>query len=286
VKLVVLGAGGRLGAALAREYSRDCNLRAFNRAELDLSDLPRLRQVLAKTDFDLLINCAALTNVDYCESHRAEALLINGEAPGVVAEACLRKGARLIHFSTDYVFDGNQTTPYREEDSPAPLSVYGESKLEGEHAVLQVSKSFLVVRVSWVFGPDRPSFIDQVIQRARENTQVAAVADKISTPTYTVDLAQWLRAAWEKNGLLHLANDGACSWQQYGQHALDCCSASGVDLKASHVDALQLADMTNFIARRPVYTVLSVDKFANFSGVRPRPWRDAVAAYVKEHVAT
>lgn len=285
MKLAIIGAGGRLGAALVREYSRDSEVRAFTHAELDLSDLRRLRQVVAATEFDLLFNCAALTNVDYCESHRAEALHINAEAPALLAEACLRKGAKLIHFSTDYVFDGKRSTPYREEDPPAPLSVYGESKQQGEQAVLQIAKTFLIVRVSWVFGPDRPSFVDQVIQRARENPQVAAVCDKISTPAYTIDIAQWLRLAWEKNGLLHLANEGACSWQQYAQHALDCCTASGIELKCSHVDALRLAEMAKFVAQRPVYTVLSVDKFAHLSGVRPRGWREAVAAYVKDHVA-
>jgi len=285
VKLLVLGAGGRLGAALVRGYSRDHDVRGFSHAELDLTDLPRLREALATLDFDLLINCAALTNVDYCESHRAEAFLINAEAPGVLAETCRKKRAKLIHFSTDYVFDGERSTPYREDDAAAPLSVYGESKLGGERAVLDVSEEALVVRVSWVFGPDRPSFVDQVIRRAREHDQVAAVSDKISTPTYTFDIAQSLAATWENGGLLHLANEGACSWQEYAQHALDCCTAGGLKLKSNHVDPLKLRDMTNFMARRPVYTVLSTDRFAQLSGFRPRSWREAVAAYVKDHVA-
>jgi dTDP-4-dehydrorhamnose reductase len=284
-KLAIIGAGGRLGAALVREYRRDCAVRTFTRAELDLSDLDRLRQVIAATDFDLLINCAALTNVDYCESHREEALLINAEAPGVLAEVCRRREARLVHFSTDYVFDGKQSIPYREEDEPAPISVYGLSKLLGERAVLQVSERFLVIRVSWIFGPDRPSFVDQLIQRARDNPDVAAVSDKISTPTYTLDIAQALRAAWENSGLLHLTNEGACSWQEYGQHALDCCQAKGMELKTTKVDALRLRDIVNFVARRPVYTALSPSKFARLTGMQPRSWRDAVAAYVSDHVA-
>ena len=103
----------------------------------------------------------------------------------------------MVHISTDYVFDGKQDTPYIEEDPPAPLSVYAESKLAGEREVLAVSQKNLVVRLSWVFGPDKPSFIDQIIQRARENETVTAVADKFSSPTYTIDVANWLRLAWD-----------------------------------------------------------------------------------------
>src|SRR6266480_6065061 len=164
MKIAIIGAGGRLGAALAREYSRDLEVTSFARSQLDLGELDRVRSALTETKFELLINCAALTNVDYCESHREEAFLVNAEAPCLLAEIANGKSARLIHFSTDYVFDGKQQVPYTEEDKPVPLSVYGESKLEGERSVIQVSPRNLVVRLSWVFGPDKPSFIDEIIQ--------------------------------------------------------------------------------------------------------------------------
>ena len=136
----------------------------------------------------------------------------------------------MVHISTDYVFDGKQDTPYIEEDPPAPLSVYAESKLEGERSVLEVSANNLVVRLSWVFGPDKPSFIDQIIQRARENETVTAVADKFSSPSYTIDVANWLRLAWENDaqGILHLANSGECSWQEWAQYAIEVCRSVGM----------------------------------------------------------
>jgi len=283
-RIIVLGANGRLGAALAREYSRDLEVRSFGRKQLDLAKLDQVRSLLG-TEFDLVINCAALTNVDYCESHRDETLLINAEAPRLLAEICAEKSAKLVHISTDYVFDGKQNTPYIEKDPPAPLSVYAESKLAGEEKVLAVSPTNLVVRLSWVFGPDKPSFIDQIIQRAREDETVTAVADKFSSPTYTIDAANWLRLAWENNGILHLCNSGASSWQEWAQYAIDVCRDVGIPLKADHVKKLSLTDMKNFVARRPVYTVLSTAKFTALTAVQPRHWREAIAEYITDHVS-
>jgi len=284
--IIIIGANGRLGAALTREYQRAFSVKAFARSQLDLGKLDQVRSTLSETEFDLLINCAALTNVDYCESNRDEAFLINAQAPRLLAEICSKKRARLIHISTDYVFDGKQNTPYIEEDPPAPLSIYAESKLAGEEEVLRVPQNNLVVRLSWVFGPDKPSFIDQIIQRARENETVTAVADKFSSPTYTIDVASWLRLAIDKNasGILHLANSGGCSWQEWAQYALDVCRNFGIPLKAERVGAVSLADMKNFVAQRPVHTVLSTARFAALTGVQPRHWREAVAEYISAHV--
>ena len=285
--IIIIGAKGRLGAPLAREYQRAFSVKAFPRSQLDLGKLDQVRSTLSETEFDLLINCAALTNVDYCESNRDEAFLINAEAPRLLAEICRQKSAALIHISTDYVFDGRQDSPYTEEDTPRPLSVYAESKLAGEEETLRISQNNLVIRLSWVFGPDKPSFIDKIIQRARENETVTAVADKFSSPTYTLDVADWLRLAWENDahGILHLANNGGCSWQEWAQYALDVCRNFGIPLKAERVGAVSLADMKNFVARRPVHTVLSTAKFAAFTGVQPRHWREAVAEYISAHVS-
>jgi dTDP-4-dehydrorhamnose reductase len=284
-RIAIVGSGGRLGAALAREYQRDFRVETFARSQIDLGKLDQVRHTLSDTEFDLLINCAALTNVDYCESHRDEALLINAQAPRLLAEICAAKSAKLIHISTDYVFDGKQDTPYIEENPPAPLSVYAQSKLAGEEEVLAVSPKNLVVRLSWVFGPDKPSFIDQIIQRAREDETVAAVADKFASPTYTVDAANWLRLAWESNGILHLCNSGGCSWQEWGQYAIDVCHNLGVPLKAERVGKLSLTDMKNFVACRPVHTVLLTAKFTALTGVQPRHWREAIAEYISAHVS-
>jgi len=287
MKIAIIGTNGRLGAALAREYSRDLEVTSFGRSQLGLGQLDRVRSALAETKFELLINCAALTNVDYCESHREEAFLVNAEAPGLLAEIANEKPAKLVHFSTDYVFDGKKTDPYVEEDKAAPLSVYGESKLEGERRVLEVSSQHLIVRLSWVFGPDKPSFIDQIIQRARENDVVTAVADKFSAPTYSIDVASWLRLAIDKsaNGILHLANNGGCSWQEWAQYAIDVCGSAGIPLKTERIGAVSLADMKNFVAQRPVHTVLSTARFAALTGVQLRHWREAVAEYITAHVS-
>jgi dTDP-4-dehydrorhamnose reductase len=287
MKIAIIGANGRLGAALAREYARDFELTSFERRQLDLGQLDRVRSALAATKFELLINCAALTNVDYCESHREEAFVVNAEAPRLLAEIANEKSARLVHFSTDYVFDGKKTDPYVEEDKAVPLSVYGESKLEGEQRVLEASSQHLVVRLSWVFGPAKPSFIDQIIQRAREKDVVTAVADKFSAPTFTIDVAGWLRLVVEKNanGILHLTNNGGCSWQEWAQYAIDVCRSRGLPLKAERVEAVSLGDMKNFVAQRPVHTVLSTAKFTALTGVQPRHWREAVAEYISAHVS-
>src|SRR5438309_174682 len=136
MRIIILGAGGRLGAALAREYREKFDVVGFNHARLDLTKLEQIRDKLSPLEFDLLLNCAALTNVDLCESQREQAFAINAEAPKVLAEICSNKKAKLIHFSTDYVFDGEKWEPYTEADVAKPISVYGESKRAGEENVL------------------------------------------------------------------------------------------------------------------------------------------------------
>jgi dTDP-4-dehydrorhamnose reductase len=296
MKIVIIGSSGRLGAALMREYRGKYDVEGFNHTQLDLSNLNGVRERLRATNFDVLINAAAFTNVDLCETERDRAFLINAEAPGVLARICCDKRAKLIHFSTDYVFDGEKRAPYSEEDEAKPISVYGESKLAGEKNVLATENRHLVVRVSWVFGPDRPSFIDGIIKRAQENREVDAIADKFSAPTYTVDIAEmigrvldaWSRRALAPDGLragrlqgiVHFANAGECSWREYGQWALDRCHEAGLPLKATNVGACKLKDMANWVARRPVYSVLSTAKYTKFTNMPPRTWRDAVADYI------
>lgn len=285
--IVIVGAGGRLGAALVREYAREFEVVGFNHAQLDLGAPEQLRSTLEGLEFDALINAAAQTNVDRCETHQEQAFALNAEAPRVLAAICRAKKARFIHISTDYVFDGEKREPYSEEDEARPVSVYGESKREGERRALEANDQALIVRVSWVFGPDRPSFIDAILKKARDEEEISAVADKYATPTYTLDLCALLKpylADRQEGGLLHLANTGECSWQEYAQWALDCCHAKGIPMKAREVGAASLSDMTNFIAKRPVYSVLATGKYRRTTGQTPRSWRDAVAAYVRAYV--
>ena len=293
MKIVIVGAGGRLGAALMREFRPRYDVAGFDHAQLDLSNLEGLREKVGATTFDVLINAAAFTNVDACETERDRAFRINAEAPGVLAEICNEKGAKLIHFSTDYVFDGEKRAPYTEEDQANPISAYGESKLAGEQNVLAAENGHLVVRVSWVFGPDRPSFIDAMIKRAQQDEKIDAISDKFSTPTYTHDIAEMLPQFFDRavaGGILHFANAGKCTWQEYAQWALDCCRDAGIPLKARTVGALKLSEMTRlrqgyggpapWVARRPVYSVLSAAKYRELTGTAPRAWREAVADYI------
>ena len=321
MKIVIIGAGGRLGAALMREYQRKFEVTGFDHTQLDLSNRDQIHERVGPASFDVLINAAAFTNVDLCETQREQAFHINAEAPRLLAEICREKGAKLIHFSTDYVFDGKKREPYAEEDESNPISVYGESKRAGEENLLAVKGRHLVVRVSWVFGPDRPSFIDGLIKRAQENEHVDAIANKFSTPTYTLDIAEMLPcffnvepvagvddpgrnlqatefagdtpaateaavtargySASDYSGILHFANTGECSWQEYGQWALDCCQTFGVSIKAKTVSPLELKDMKNWVARRPVYSVLCSTRYTELTGASPRAWRDAVADYIR-----
>ena len=282
MRMVIVGAGGRLGAALVRAYRGKFDVVGFNHAQLDLANPQQIRERLSSLNFDLLINCAAFTNVDLCEKEKEQAFSINAEAPRVLAEICAAKTAKLIHFSTDYVFDGEKHEPYIEEDVANPISVYGESKRAGEKFVLQASDRHVVVRVSWVFGPDRPSFIDAMIKCAPEEDKIDAIADKWSTPTYTSDIAEMLPRLFDVDaGIVHLTNAGQCTWQEYAQHALDCCANASVSLKARTVAPLKLADMKNWAARRPVHSVLSTAKYQALTGTAPRSWREAVADYIE-----
>jgi len=283
MKIVILGAGGRLGAALMREFRPKYDVVGFDHAQLDLSDLEGLREKVGATTFDVLINAAAFTNVDACETERDRAFRINADAPGVLAKICNEKEAKLIHFSTDYVFDGEKRAPYTEKDRANPISGYGESKLAGERNVLAAEDGHLVVRVSWVFGPDRPSFIDAMIKRAQQDKKIDAIADKFSTPTYTHDIANMLPQFFGRDvagGILHFANAGKCTWQEYAQWALDCCRDAGISLKGRTVGALKLSEMTSWVARRPVYSVLSTVKYTELTGTAPRAWREAVNDYI------
>ena len=286
MKIVILGSGGRLGAAIARSYTElGDEIVGFNHRQLDLGDADALRAALRPLEFDVLINSAALTNVDYCESHQEEAMAVNATAVGIVGEICARRGARCLHISTDYVFDGAQTAPYREEDAAIPISIYGASKKAGEDALLAASERHLAVRVSWVFGPDRPSFVDGVLNRALEHEHAEAIADKRAVPTYTADVAQLLRPFLNdvpEGGLLHRCNGGDCRWQEYGQFAIDCAVAEGVPMKARTVAPLAMADLKSFIARRPPYTVMATEKLTWLTGARPRSWEAAVEEYVRE----
>ncbi len=289
MKILVIGSGGRLGAAVSRHLEKSHEVTGYRRQDLDLQDSTALLKTLTNQKFDVLINCAAVTSVDYCEDHEEEAMAVNALAPAMMAAACAEKRARLFHVSTDYVFDGKSPNPRREEETPNPLGIYGLSKKKGEDAVLGVEEARpLVIRVSWVFGPDRPSFLDSMIHRALENEQVEAISDKWSSPGYTEDYAHWFEALLhcpDAEGLLHLCNKGAASWQEYAQAGLDAAAKAGLPLKTSTVEGIALASVPFFKAPRPVHTVMDTEKFTALTGITPRYWQEAVDDYVTNCMA-
>jgi len=287
-RVLILGGRGRLGAALARKWSAIHDVHALARPDIDIADLAALENLLETTGFDVLVNGTGLTNVDRCESARNEATTVNALAPGVMARAAAAKNARFIHISTDYVFDGEKKSPYTEDDAAHPLSHYGQTKLAGETAALAPSPRHLAVRVSWVFGPDKPSFVDMIIDRALTHESVEAIADKTSCPTFAEDVADWLEpflASDLPGGLYHACNAGSCTWRDYGQHALDCALAAGLPLRARFVNPILLADMKNFAAPRPPHTAMATDKLTAVTGLTPRPWQEALVGYFQRQAA-
>lgn len=282
-RVLILGSRGRLGGALARMWSAGHSLRTMSRPELDVADLQGLGRLLQSTAYDVLVNCTGLTNVDRCETAREEAEIVNARAPGVMAEAAAARGARFIHFSTDYVFDGAKTTPYIEEDAARPLGHYGQTKLAGESAALAPSPRHLAVRVAWVFGPDKPSFTDTIIERALANDRVEAIFNKTSCMTFTEDVARWLEPFLDEDlpgGLYHACNTGGCSWHEYGQHALDFAARVGLPLKARTAEPIPLSALKAFVAPRPPHTVMSTAKLTAVIGAAPRPWQEALDEYL------
>jgi dTDP-4-dehydrorhamnose reductase len=239
--------------------------------------------MLGAAGFDILVNCAALTNVDYCEEHRDEASTVNADAPAAIAEHCARRGARMFHVSTDYIYQGDIPSLRRESDPAEPASEYGRSKLRGDLAVLAADPGFFVLRTSWVFGPDRDGFLETMLGRALRGEPVEAIADKFSSPTYSLDFASLLEPLLDHpaGGALNLCNAGACSWQEYAQAGIDAALACGVPLRTTRVTPTRLAAMPRFLARRPLHTAMDTRRYAALTGHSPRPWPLAVRDYIE-----
>lgn len=282
-RILILGSQGRLAGSLVECWSGAHVVTGRARPELDVADLDRLQRLLEDIEFDVLVNGTGLTNVDRCETARDEAWRVNALAPEIMAACASRRGARLIHFSTDYVFEGNKREPYSEEDPPAPLGWYGTTKLEGEKRVLQCDPHHVVARVSWVFGPAKASFVDALLEQARREDRVGAIEDKFSCPTSAQDAAAWLQAFINPSmdgGLYHVCNSGECSWREYGAKALELAARAGMSLRTTEVAPIRLADMKQFIAPRPVFSMLSTRKLCAATGITPRHWHEALRDYI------
>jgi dTDP-4-dehydrorhamnose reductase len=283
-RILILGATGGLGRALHRHLSAAYQTTSWGRADLDFERPDTIPATLAAQQFDVLLNAAGMTSPDACELQPERALLANAVAPQMLAECCQARGARMIHFSTDYVFSGEPHDLWVETDEAAPVNVYGRTKLAGERAVLRASSSALVARVSWLFGPDKSSHPDNIIQRALQTDDLSAVEDKVSVPTSNADISRWIEQLIARHptttGLLHLCNSGVASWHSWAEAALTIAARLGVPVKTTRVQPVKLASLTQFKAQRPLMTVMSNEKLQSLLGAEIRNWHDALEEYL------
>ena len=296
-RIVIVGAAGRLGQALAARFSRDATVTGLTRSSIDLSSEDSIRAALEPLDFDFLILPAAMTAVDPCETNEAEAYAINAEGPRIIAEICAAKRAHMTHVSTDFVFGGAKDSPYTEKDTPRPVSAYGASKLKGEEQVLAASPAHLVVRVSWLYGPGKPAFPEWIVDKSCTESALSLPADKIGTPTSSVDVADLLEpllftpGGVPASGVFHLCNSGSCTWQEWGQACIDLAREAGAAVKVDAIAGNSLADIPAFLAKRPPNSAISNAKYIDFTGITPRPWKDALrghfetGAFLRKHQA-
>lgn len=255
MRVLITGAGGQVGIDLVAVCkTAGDEVVALDRAALDIADRAQVVEAITAAQPDVVVNCAAWTAVDECESDPTRAQVINGMAVRWIAEACKRSRAHLIQMSTDYVFDGTLDRAYRESDTTNPQSVYGRSKLIGEQEALTLGPAATVVRTSWVCGRNGANMVKTVMHLARENKQISFVCDQIGSPTFTHDLAPMLRtiALDRLDGLLHITNQGSCSWHQFAQAVVE---AMGLD--PAMVRPIATAELLpSRPAPRPAHSVL------------------------------
>ena len=285
LQILVLGATGRLGRAMVRRYSvGGFEVKSLSRTELDFEQPDRIGPSLAGHEFNVLINTAGLTDVDYCEAHPELSQVVNADTPEALARHCQERGARMVQLSTDYVFDGKEPGLLNEQSPTSPLNVYGRTKLEGERRVLAALPEALVLRVSWLFGLEKPSFPDRMIRQALERLDVSAIDDKWSSPTYADDLCDWTLALLEQRttrGIFHLCNSGSATWQQYGDESLAIAARLGLPVKTTSVRGHTMDGFAPFLAERPRYTALDTSHFTQTTGLTPRPWERALEEYLR-----
>jgi dTDP-4-dehydrorhamnose reductase len=275
VRALVAGAEGQLGVALCRRLGSRLAW-AGGRAELDVRDAEAVRRRVGEVRPDVVINASAYNKVDRAETEPGEALAVNAEGPLHIARAAREVGALVVHVSTDYVFDGRRSEPYREEDRPNPTSAYGVSKLAGELLVASAAPEHLVVRTSGVFGAGGSkakggSFVERILARARAGEPLRVVADQVFSPTYAPDLAGGVLALVEAGarGLFHVTNQGSCTWHEMATAALEIAGPR-VAVQAIRTEELGAA------ARRPAYSVLDNARYLGLGLTPLRPWREAL----------
>ncbi len=263
-------------AETARERGHEAI--ALPHAEWDIADPSATRRMLEAHRPDALVNCAAFTEVDACETRADHAMRVNGEGPGVLARACVEAAVPLLHLSTDFVFDGTAKAPSPVDARAKPLSAYGLSKLAGERAVASAGGAWLLLRTAWVYGPWGRNFVTTILKLAREQGSLSVVRDQVGAPTYTADLADAILRLLEvrARGIVHFTNGWQCSWHAFAKEIL---RLAGLEAPVQAVSSFEFPRP----ARRPAYSVLALERYRTLTRHTPRPWPEALAEFMARH---
>jgi dTDP-4-dehydrorhamnose reductase len=288
MRILITGATGQVGLALASRLQGTGSLIVTDRRALDLSQPGSIAAVLDRLAPELIVNTAAYTAVDKAEDDKELAQIVNAEAPGIMARWAVEKRVPLIHFSTDYVFDGSGNRPWREEDRAAPLSTYGKSKLAGEEAIRRARGDSLIVRTSWIYAAKGTNFLRTIARLARERTELRVVDDQIGAPTPASLVAhavtQMLKGGTESfralaaksGGVVHLASAGETSWHGFAEAIVQGLRARGMPLAAERVVPITTEEFATR-AMRPANSRLNLDRLRTIFGIVPAPWQETLS---------
>ena len=244
---------------------------------LDITLEDRVSDFIATHIPDIVVNCAAFTNVDKCETEREDAFSVNALGPKYLAAAANKCGARVIQISTDFVFDGNGNRPYTEEDQTNPLSEYGRTKLEGERNIQSYCDSYLIVRTSWLFGHNGINFAAKMLELAEQHKELSIVTDETGSPTYTPDLAEalWILIKQKCEGVINISNDGSCSRYEWAEYIFE---TMGFKIKMNPIKSSEYKRP----AKVPLNSTLNCQKFTTITGMQMRPWEETVESYLRK----
>lgn len=277
MKLFLTGCNGQLGRAINRYYVNNDNVEIVNTdvGELDITDIDQVIAMIDEVKPDAVINCAAHTGVDACESDVQNAYRINAIGPRNLSIAATKAGAKMVHISTDYVFDGRADKPYTEFDATNPQGVYGKTKLAGEEFVKQFADQYFILRTAWLYG-DGKNFVRTMLRLAETNNQVTVVGDQFGTPTSTKELVKAIDALLptQNYGLFHATCEGSCSWAEF---AKEIFRLSGKEVEVKAITTVEYPTP----AVRPAYSVLDNTMLKMTSDFAFSNWEDAIKEYVK-----
>ncbi len=278
MKILLLGAKGMLGKDLAPLLAMKYPVVLMDIEDLDICSQQAVADGIRNIRPDVVINAAAYTDVDRSELDPQKAFSVNAEGAQNVALACAAKGAHLVHLSTDYVFDGSLSRPYREEDLPNPLNAYGASKLKGERLIQEALKNFLVIRTAWLYGRHGRNFVKAILDQAALKKEIRVVNDQRGAPTFTKDLGRAILRLVEAGakGIVHVTNAESCTWLEFAREILKEKSLNDVVLRP--ISSFELSRP----ARRPANSVLDCSLYESLTGQRLRPWREALREYLFE----